>query len=56
MVLSIARRLERLREITKRQKEVSAEKAMILWIEFIRRQFADNERGGLIILPRHLVT
>ncbi|MGX7775881.1 hypothetical protein ACVV62_01715 [Streptococcus pluranimalium] len=49
MALSIARRLKRLREIIKRQKEVSAKKAMILWIEFIRRQLADNERGDLNI-------
>ncbi|WP_156018892.1 hypothetical protein [Streptococcus ruminantium] len=56
MALSIIKRLERLREFSKQQKEVSAEKAMILWIEFIRRQITDSDRGGLIILPRHLVT
>lgn len=46
MVIGIARRLKRLKEIAKQQKEVSPEEALTLWIEFMRRQFTDNEQGS----------
>lgn len=50
MALSISKRLERLKKITSQQKEVRAEKAVFLWVEFVRRAFP-KDRGKKIKFP-----
>lgn len=49
MAFNILRRLERLKEVANRQEEVSAEDAMILWLEFVRRLFPTEGRDPIAI-------
>ncbi|WP_449460362.1 hypothetical protein [Streptococcus suis] len=52
MVLSIVRRLEKLKEIIDQQKEVSAEKALAVWIELVKRQLTNNKGQTSLDIPR----